>query len=78
MWGVSCEQEVMAGVRATARPGMEAWRRRQAGEVEGPLILKLGLELGQSRVITRRSLLIAPECASGLGPRISTGKAIKG
>lgn len=75
----------MAGVRATARPGMEAWRRRQAGEVEGPLILKLGLELGQSRVITRRSLLIAllsflpsPECASGLGPGISTGEATKG
>ena len=43
----SCKQEVMAGVRSTARPEMEARRRVQAGEAEGPLILQPGLELGQ-------------------------------
>lgn len=43
----SCKQEVMAGVRSTARPGMEARRRVQAGEGEGPLILQPELELGQ-------------------------------
>ena len=43
----SCKQEVMAGVRSTARPEMEARRRVQAGEGEGPLILQPGLELGQ-------------------------------
>lgn len=37
----------MAGVRSTARPGMEARRRVQAGEGEGPLILQPELELGQ-------------------------------
>lgn len=42
-------------VRATARPGKEAWGRVWAGEVERPLVLKLGLELGQvTRCITRR------------------------
>ena len=43
----SCKQEVMAGVRSTARPEMEARRRVQAGEGEGPPILQPGLELGQ-------------------------------
>lgn len=47
-------------VRATAMSGMEAWGRVWAGEVERPLILKLGLELGQVRgCITSRALLIA-------------------
>lgn len=43
----SCQQEVMAGVRSTARPEMEARRRVRAGEGEGPQILQPGLELGQ-------------------------------
>lgn len=37
--GVACKQDMMAEDRDTARPGME--------ERERPLILKLGLELGQ-------------------------------
>ena len=45
--GETCKQKVLAGVGATARPGMEAWRTGQAGEVEGPLLLELGLQLGQ-------------------------------
>lgn len=48
-------------VRATARPGKAAWGRVWAGEVERPLVMKLGLELGQvTRCITSRALLIAP------------------